>query len=75
MNIKQRLYALFIAPKQRDEDVRNRELVLNVLLASTLLMLSLGLILLLVDWTILRFTSAGSRLPALVIATSGVGAL
>lgn len=37
------LYKLFIAPTQADEDTRNRELVLNVLLSSTLLVLFLFL--------------------------------
>lgn len=34
-----RLYKIFIAPRQTDREVRNREIVLNVLLTSTLLLL------------------------------------
>ena len=29
-------YTIFFAPRQKDEDIRNREVVLNVLLAGTL---------------------------------------
>lgn len=38
-----KLYKLFIAPRQPNEDTRNRELVLNVLLSSTLAVLLLSL--------------------------------
>lgn len=36
------IYSLFLAPRQKDEDVRNREVVLNVLLAGTLAILGLA---------------------------------
>lgn len=42
-----RLYTYFIEPRQKDEDLRNRELVLNVLLVGTLVLL-LSTVLLLV---------------------------
>jgi len=34
-----RLYKIFIAPKQADREMRNREIVLNVLLTTTLVLL------------------------------------
>lgn len=37
-------YTVFFAPRQKDEDIRNREVVLNVLLAGTLLILGLALL-------------------------------
>jgi len=40
-----RIYNIFIAPKQLNEDVRNREVVLNALLAASLLGLGLALLL------------------------------
>lgn len=39
----QNLYTIFIAPKRHNEDDRNREMVLNVLLSSTLMALILSL--------------------------------
>jgi len=38
------IYATLFAPRQKDEDIRNRELVLNVLLAGTLLILLLAVL-------------------------------
>ncbi len=38
------LYTTFFSPRQTDEDIRNRELVLNVLLAGTLLILFLAIL-------------------------------
>lgn len=43
-HILRSIYRLFFAPRQRDEDIRNREIVLNVLLAGTLLILSLAIV-------------------------------
>lgn len=43
----QRIYKQFIAPRQEDEDARNREFVLNVLLSGTLVITSLSFLLLL----------------------------
>ena len=36
-------YRAFLSPRQKDEDIRNRELVLNVLLAGTLLIIALAI--------------------------------
>ncbi|HSX34295.1 MAG TPA: HAMP domain-containing sensor histidine kinase [Candidatus Saccharimonadales bacterium] len=44
-----RFYKRFIEPRQRSEDVRNRELVLNVLLAGTVALFALAFALLLVS--------------------------
>ncbi len=41
-----KLYRAFIEPQQKDEDSRNRELVLNVLLVGTLCILTLALLVL-----------------------------
>lgn len=38
------VYTSFFAPRQQDEDIRNRELVLNVLLAGTLVILALAVL-------------------------------
>ncbi len=38
------IYVAFFSPRQKDEDLRNRELVLNVLLAGTLAILTLALL-------------------------------
>lgn len=46
MTIARRLYSLLIAPRQRDEDARNREVVLNTLLAGTVFITLLALLLL-----------------------------
>jgi signal transduction histidine kinase len=40
----QSVYTTFLAPRQKDESIRNRELVLNVLLAGTLLILGLAIL-------------------------------
>ncbi|HSX16515.1 MAG TPA: ATP-binding protein [Patescibacteria group bacterium] len=46
----QRIYTFFIEPQQKDEDLRNRELVLNVLLLGTLLLLACGVALLILAY-------------------------
>lgn len=48
-----RLYAFLIEPRQTDEDLRNRELVLNVLLVGTLLLLLCGVFALTINYFIL----------------------
>jgi signal transduction histidine kinase len=45
-----RFYTYFVAPRQKDEDARNRELVLNVLLLGTLVLLGCGVFLLLIAY-------------------------
>lgn len=44
MRLLNSAYEIFIAPRQKDEDLRNREVVLNVLLAGTLVILALAVI-------------------------------
>ncbi len=70
----QRLYNLLIAPRQQDEDIRNREIVLNVLLTGTLFMLLLALLLLLFVW-LGQHSIAGLRTIPLVGALATVGGL
>ncbi len=48
----QKLYSYFIAPRQQDEDTRNREYVLNVLLAGTAAIMLATIVLLLMSWLI-----------------------
>jgi signal transduction histidine kinase len=45
-----RLYDLLIRPKQKDEDLQNREMVLNVLLIGTLVMLACTILLFLFSY-------------------------
>lgn len=71
----QKLYTLFIAPRQPDEDTRNREIVLNVLLAGTLLVLLLALPLLLVSYLGLHHTYVAPRIGMIVAVIAGVGLL
>lgn len=44
MSLLQSVYSKFLAPRQKNEDVRNREVVLNVLLAGTLGILGLAVL-------------------------------
>lgn len=53
-NIGKQIYDLLIAPRHRDEDIRNREIVLNVLLTGTLFITLLGLLLLIAEIFILQ---------------------
>lgn len=64
----QRLYRIFIEPTQRDADTRNRELVLNVLLAGTLLLLGLTLLLYLGTWLFLDYKYVGGRSVGIIVA-------
>jgi len=57
-----KLYKLFIAPKQRNEDERNREMVLNVLLASTVFAVSLSLPVLAYNYLFLHKDFAPERM-------------
>jgi len=69
-----RFYKRFIEPRQRSEDIRNRELVLNVLLAGTVALFALAFILLLVSlsvgntFVLARTIVAGTGLLAAFLA-------
>jgi len=69
-----RLYRIFIEPRQYDADIRNREIVLNMLLASTLGLLGLAFVLLVVLWVgfndhDVSATTAGIGLAALFVGS------
>jgi signal transduction histidine kinase len=70
-----RLYRFFIAPKQRSEDIRNREVVLNVLLSGTLLMLLAALPLSVISLVVLRHHYALSGVLSVLVATALVSVL
>lgn len=58
----QRIFKYFIEPQQQDEDLRNRELVLNVILLGTLVLLSCGILLLIISYTVFQHTYVLARL-------------
>lgn len=70
-----RLYDRFIAPKQRDPDTRGRVIVLNVLLAGTLLILLATCLLLVYDIIVLKTANLGGQSIAIVGATAFIGLL
>ncbi|HSW66258.1 MAG TPA: HAMP domain-containing sensor histidine kinase [Bacillota bacterium] len=70
-----RLLHLLIAPRQQDEDIRNREIVLNMLLAGTLLMLALAFCLLLFHWLVQHYQIAATRSLSVLGALLMVGVL
>ena len=65
-----RLYALLIKPKQSVQNLRNREIVLNVVLVSTGLLMSVLFVLLLLSFFAFGNTQVASRI---VVAAGGVG--
>jgi signal transduction histidine kinase len=64
----ERLYKYFIEPQQQEEDLRNREYILNVLLIGTLLLLSFGVLLLIVSYTIFHHTYVVPRMAGIGLA-------
>lgn len=52
----QRFYKHFIEPRQTDEDLRNREFVLNVILVGTLALLGCAVVLLIFSYVVLHHT-------------------
>ncbi len=72
---RRRFYNLFIAPRQTNEDMRNREVVLNVLLTGTLGMLGLVFLLLLFSWTVAGYHYVLSRLLLVLPIVAIVGSL
>ena len=65
----QKLYTLLIKPRQQSEDDRNREIVLNVLLAGTLLILLLSLPLLSIGYLLLHHDYFS---PSMLMVTTAV---
>jgi signal transduction histidine kinase len=57
-----KLYIRFIQPRQQNEDLRNREFILNVLLAGTLSLMAAAMIILLYSYAILHNTYVLARL-------------
>ncbi len=58
------LYNALLAPRQRDEDIRNREVVLNILLAGTLLIIGLAVLMVAANY-LKGMTFLGTRTIAL----------
>ncbi len=75
MNIWKKLYHLIIAPRQRDVDLRNRELVLNVLLAGTLAILLATFFILVGLFLVKHEGYMGPRALALLAVLAFVGGL
>src|SRR5688572_13158913 len=65
----QKLYTILIRPRQQSEDDRNREIVLNVLLAGTLLILILALPLLSIGYLLLHHDYIS---PSMLMVTTAV---
>src|SRR6476646_340711 len=57
-----KLYTRFIQPRQKNEDLRNREFILNVLLAGTLSLMLAAIVILLYSYAILHNTYVLARL-------------
>jgi signal transduction histidine kinase len=70
-----RLYRLFIEPRQHDADIRNREIVLNMLLASTLGLLLLAVLLLAVLWVGFKDPNVSATTIGIALAAVFVGSL
>jgi signal transduction histidine kinase len=64
----ERLYQYFIEPQQKDDDLRNRELVLNVLLVGTLLLLFCAVLTLLFNYFVLQHTYVLAQMGAIASA-------
>ena len=59
--MRKKLYKLFIEPRQKDEDLRNREIVLNVLLAGTVGVFLLAFVMLVMSY-LAGFTYVSGRI-------------
>lgn len=68
-----KLYRVFIAPKQKAQDLRNREVVCNVVLAGTTLFVAVIFLLLLVSYFVLHHNYAADRLISCGIAFAYLG--
>jgi magnesium-transporting ATPase (P-type) len=67
-----RLYKYFIEPQQQDEDLRNRELVLNVLLVGTMLLLVCAVLTLLITYFFFGHTYVLTRMAGIASALVAV---
>jgi len=65
--MRRAIYKLFIAPRQQDEDTRNRELVLNVLLSGMLLLAVITLLLLLGSYFLAKETYVAGRIVTVAV--------
>jgi signal transduction histidine kinase len=72
--MRKKLYTLFIEPKQQDEDLRNRELVMNVLLVGTGGVFLLSFLLLLVSFTT-GYTYVAARIVGVGVCLIFIGAI
>jgi len=72
--MRRKLYTLFIEPRQEDEDLRNRELVLNVLLAGTSGVFLLSFVLLLVSFAVGN-SYVGIRIVGVGVCLTFIGAI
>ncbi len=70
-----KLYTAFIEPRQHDEDLRNREVVLNVLLAGTTGVFLLAFMLLMVSFFVLGHRYVGVRLAGLAVCLAFIIAI
>ncbi|HTH71860.1 MAG TPA: ATP-binding protein [Candidatus Pristimantibacillus sp.] len=75
MSIGKILYRVLIAPRHHDEDIRNREIVLNTLLSGTLAILILTVLLLVGRLVVEGDTFLAPRALAIAIVTLFVGGL
>lgn len=75
MSIRSTLHRILIAPRQRDEDARNRELVLNVLLCGAFFLSLFVLLMLLIKIVIMDETYMIARALAVSIVCAFVGTL
>src|SRR6266496_3128706 len=64
-----------ITPRQQEEDIRNREFVLNVLLAGTLLAAVVLTMLLLISFGVYHLTYIGGRVVSGIIICGWLGLL
>jgi len=67
-----RFYKYFIEPQQQEEDLRNREFILNVLLVGTLALLLCGLLLLIISYTVFQNTYVIGRIASNGLAVVAV---
>ncbi len=70
-----KLYNRYIAPRQRDPDTRGRVIVLNVLLAGTLLILVATCLILLYDIFVIGLYNLGPTILSIIGATCFIGLL
>ena len=70
-----RLYSFLIEPRQKDEDLRNREYVLNVLTAGTAILLLCGIIALSINYLALEHYYVLGQMAGIAATFAGVCAV